>query len=150
MTGVLCFWCNGHYDPGVTRTLSRMVNRLDRGRAPRLLALLALAALLAPSVSRYAGAEAPGWFPEHGHVYLDPAAAAHQHSHPWDHPGPEPKPSEATGVVFTLGDLQSASVAVLALPAFALLLAIAWRTFVTEAPRVMVRSRFLLPLDCPP
>ena len=128
-----------------------MVARLDQGRTPRLLALLAVVALLAPSASRYAGADAPAWFPEHGHVYLDQASVAHGHTHPWDEPVQAPSEASApAGVVFTLGDLQSASVAALVLPLFALLLAVTWRTYVTDAPRILVRSRLLVPLDPPP
>jgi len=143
------------------RLIRRALQRPDRGALPRALAVLALVGLLAPSLARYAGPEAAGWFVGHGHIYESAQAAAQPHSHPWDThvhtdsgttapddgastPGPTP------GVLFTLDDLGTlGAFGALALPA-SLLLAIAWRTQAVEALVAPARGRTLVPLLRPP
>ena len=143
----------------MTRTVARFAMRLDRGFAPRLFALLAVVALVAPSVASFAGPDGLAWLPEHGHIFLSSEAAVRPHSHPWDHPGTSSAPlglsltgrGGDTGVIFTTGDLGATdSTAAVALPAFALLLVIAWQTHAVEQIAAMLRGATLPPLVPPP
>ena len=132
--------------------------RLDRGFAPRLCALLAVLALVAPSVASFAGPEGLAWLPEHGHIFLSSEAATHPHTHPWDHPGASRSLGLSVtgrggdaGVIFTTGDLGATdSTAAAALPTFALLPVIAWQTHAIEHVVAILRGAALSPLVPPP
>ncbi|MFA7248410.1 MAG: hypothetical protein WC273_02145 [Dehalococcoidia bacterium] len=143
----------------MTRTLTRLAARMDRGILPRLLVALAVVGLIAPSAAAYAGPDGAAWFPEHGHIFLSSAAAARPHAHPWDtHPahagtasGDSEVPSAGSGLVFTVSDLGTLSaVATVALPAHVLLPAVAWRTHTLEALRIAAFGRIPAPLVPPP
>ena len=60
----------------------RLVIRLARWFVPRMIALLAATALLAPTAAVVVSAEGAAWFPGHGHVFLNNEAAARPHAHP--------------------------------------------------------------------
>jgi len=143
----------------MTRTVARFAMRLDRGFAPRLFALLAVVALVAPSVASFAGPEGLAWLPEHGHIFLNSEAAARPHSHPWDHPGASSAPLRLSvagrggdaGVIFTTGDLGATdSTAAIALPAFALPLVIAWQTHAIDQSVTTLHGTTWPPLVPPP
>lgn len=132
--------------------IARDVARIARGLLPGVCLTLAVLGMLAPSALRFAGPDGPAWLPGHGHIFLSQEAARHDHAHPWDRPGPDGAPAGTTDdVVFTLGDLDLASaLAMIALPALALLLAIAWR-FDAIGPGVSpVRGMRWGPLPPPP
>jgi hypothetical protein len=128
--------------------------RIVRRLGPRTVVLLAVFALLAPSLARVAGPDGPAWFPTHGHIFLSAEAATHPHQHPWDHDiDSEPKtPVAAPGdVLFTFGDLDVASaLAMIALPACALLLAVAWCSSVVVVTPGIPRGTLFRPLVPPP
>lgn len=141
----------------MTALIAQSMTRLDRGFAPRLFALLAAVALLAPSLAAFGGPDGLAWLPNHGHLFLS-GGANHPHSHPWDRGGSTPprfgvtpaNGAEAT-VIFTAGDLGATdSAASVALPAVPLLPAIAWLTHTSEATPLVLRGLVLLPLDPPP
>ena len=139
----------------LARIIGRALIRPSRGVLPRLLGVAAIAAVLAPSMARYAGPETAGWFAGHGHVYTSAAAAAQAHTHPWDAPplphdhasGAADHAPPTPGVLFTLGDL--GTLGGFAVPS-ALLLAVAWQTRAVEAPPILVRGLTLVPVVPPP
>lgn len=132
--------------PMTARDLARFAHAL----LPRVCVGFALLGLLAPSAARFAGPDGPAWFPGHGHIFLSQEAARH-HAHPWDPPGPDAAASTADDVVFTLGDLDLASaLAMIALPALALLLAIAWRSDAIGPAATALRGMRWGPLPPPP
>ena len=142
----------------MTDALLRLVGRLDRGIAPRVLAVLAVVGLLAPSAMRYVGPDGSAWFPGHGHIFLSGEAALQPHAHPWELPTGSDASSDASsdaragedGVLFTIGDLGAASsLASLALPAGVLLLAVGWLTHPIE-PRSLHASGWSRPPLVPP
>jgi len=140
----------------MTHTAVRLACWIGRRLGPRPLAVLAALALIAPSAVRLAGPDGAGWIAGHGHIYLSAEAAAHPHSHPWDEPARSAGSGAATlmssaspGVLFTLGELDLAgALAMIALPAFGLLLAVGWRSEAISVPVMLVagvRSRPLVP-----
>jgi len=147
----------------MTHTALRLACWIGRSLGPRPLAVLAAITLIAPSAVRLAGPDGAGWIAGHGHIYLSAEAAAHPHSHPWDEPvrdatgatvstptsTPTATPIASPGVLFTLGELDVAgALTMIALPAFAVLLAVVWRSEAMALPALLVadvRSRPLVP-----
>jgi hypothetical protein len=132
--------------------IAREVAKIARGLIPGVCLTLAVLGMLAPSAARFAGPDGPAWFPGHGHIFLSHEAARHDHAHPWDHPAPDAaRAATADDVIFTLGDLDLASaLAMIALPALALLLAIVWRSDVIGPGVTPVRGMRWGPLPPPP
>ncbi|MDA0301959.1 MAG: hypothetical protein O2822_05475 [Chloroflexi bacterium] len=138
----------------MTSLIAGTALKVARGLLPRVCVALAILGLLAPSVSRFAGPDGPAWFPGHGHIFLSHEAARHGHAHPWDDPAGAsvpPHTSVTGGVVFTLGDLDAASaLAMVALPAFALLLAVSWQSDTIGVGTGPLRGLRLRPVPPPP
>ncbi|MEI7926033.1 MAG: hypothetical protein WCI61_07615, partial [Chloroflexota bacterium] len=107
--------------------------------------------------ARVAGPDGPAWFPGHGHIFLTAEAASHPHRHPWDAEAGAaddrhaPTADAAADVVFTFGGLDVASaLAMIALPAFALMVAISWRSLMIHAAGATFTATAFQPLVPPP
>lgn len=142
--------------------------RLRRGIAPRVFALLAAVALVAPSLASLSGPGGLAWLPEHGHLFLSGDAARHPHTHPWDQAWGQPGQQDAVvtrfgatsvpagtdgtaAVIFTTGELGATdSASGVALPAFAPTAAIAWLTHSVEVAPLVLHGLVTPPLDPPP
>lgn len=131
--------------------------RGERLFGARVAVLLTILALIAPSAARIVGSDGAGWFPTHGHIFLTAEAATHPHHHPWDAEaaptsGEQPPAADAPpDVLFTFGDLDVASaLAMIALPAFALLVAVTWRSIGMHSVVTMYAgTRFQPPVPPP-
>ncbi len=140
----------------MTRIAMRLARRWDRGRAPRLIVLVVVLGLLTPTVLRTLGPDGAAWLPDHGHIFLINEASMRPHTHPWDTHAPIPtdvtKTTAASGVLFTVGDLDAtSSFAALALPVVALAaFAVAWAGDRVEALHLVRVGRRFAPLVPPP
>ncbi|MFA7248617.1 MAG: hypothetical protein WC273_03210 [Dehalococcoidia bacterium] len=112
----------------------------------RLVSMLLVAALIAPSLSPALDLDLWGWLPDHGHASLSGVAGAH--SHPWDASAtPESAPRPASqGIVFTAGDLAGApaipvmAVAALLIPAMTAVESFAGHAITPAAQRLAPES----------
>ncbi|MGE3855352.1 MAG: hypothetical protein AB7G21_00195 [Dehalococcoidia bacterium] len=122
--------------------------RASDGLWPRVLALLAVAALLQTTVLTAFAPGGAGWLPAHGHVA--PGGLPAHHAHPWDTSDTPSAP--AHGITFTPSDaLDGAGIAVSLLPGALLALAApALRSVSTDVPPLPVAHDVFSPVESPP